>query len=50
MATVPPQEILSQWSHEDITAEMATGQILQHLVAMQIAVDGLQLCGVRVTR
>ncbi len=42
MATVPPQELLSQWSHEAITAERATGQILQHLVVMQLAVEGLQ--------
>jgi len=42
MATVPPQELLSQWSHESITAEMATGQIIQHLVGMQLTVEGLQ--------
>lgn len=41
MATVPPQELLFQWSHETLTAEMATGQILQHLVGMHLAVEGL---------
>jgi hypothetical protein len=42
MATVHPQELLAQWSRESITAEMATGQIIQHLVALQVVTEGLQ--------
>jgi hypothetical protein len=42
MAAAHPQELLSQWSRETITAEMATGQIIQHLVALQAAIEGLQ--------
>jgi hypothetical protein len=32
MGTMPPQKLTKKWEREEITVEMAVGQILQHLV------------------
>lgn len=39
MGTVPPDELARLWAGEQLPLEMATGQILQHLVRMQAVLD-----------
>ncbi|HXV97362.1 MAG TPA: hypothetical protein VEC93_02995 [Anaerolineae bacterium] len=39
MATITPNELLSLWTREKITIDMAIGHILQNLVDMQRAYD-----------
>jgi len=42
MSTLPPKELLSLWSREELSVEMATGHVLQHLVAMQTTIETLK--------
>ena len=42
MGTLPPQELLKEWTLEKITVEMATGHSLQNLVQIQQTVDAIQ--------
>ncbi len=40
MGTLPPQELLKKWKHEEITVEMAIGHmLLQHLVKIFAALE-----------
>lgn len=39
MGAVPPEELARLWSQEQITTEMAIGQITQNLVRLQSALD-----------
>jgi hypothetical protein len=39
MGTVPPDELARLWAGEQLPVEMATGQILQHLVRMQATLE-----------
>lgn len=43
MSAVTPQELLNLWAREQLSTEMATGQILQHLNAMHTALETLKL-------
>jgi hypothetical protein len=42
MATMNPRELLTLWSLEQLTLEMATGHVLQNLVALQNTNQELQ--------
>lgn len=39
MGAVPPEELARLWSQEQITPEMAIGQITQNLVRLQSALE-----------
>lgn len=39
MAAVPPQELWKLWKQEQITAEMAIGQLIQNQAEQQSALD-----------
>jgi len=41
MGTLPPNELLQLWTREDMSAEMAIGHVLQHLVKIQTTLDSL---------
>ncbi len=43
MGTIPPQDLLQQWTLEKLTVEMATGHTLQHLVKIQRAIEAMQI-------
>jgi hypothetical protein len=43
MGTLPPKDLLREWSLENLTTEMATGHTLQHLVRIQQAIDAIQI-------
>ncbi len=43
MSAVTPQELLNLWAREQLSTEMATGQILQHLTTMHTALEALKL-------
>lgn len=43
MGTMTPQKLLSQWTLENMTTEMATGHILQNLVKIQQAIDAINI-------
>lgn len=43
MGTLPPQELLKKWEHEEITVEMAIGHILQHLVKILAALETIKI-------
>ena len=43
MSAVTPQELLNLWAREQLSTEMATGQILQHLTTMHTALEALRL-------
>ena len=43
MSALTPQELLNLWAREQLSTEMATGQILQHLTAMHTALETLRL-------
>jgi hypothetical protein len=42
MSTATPQELLHLWAREQLSTEMATGQVLQHLVSMQTSLDAIK--------
>ncbi len=42
MATVSPKELLGLWSREQLTVEMATGHLLQHLVTLHATTEALK--------
>jgi len=39
MAALPPQELWKLWKQEQITSEMAIGQLIQNQAEQQTAVD-----------
>lgn len=39
MGTMPPKELLTLWTREDMTVEMAIGHILQNLTKLQTTVE-----------
>ena len=41
MGMSTPEELLRLWATEHISADMAIGQVLQHLVKMQVTVEQL---------
>ena len=43
MGTLPPQDLLKEWTLEKLTVEMATGHTLQNLVKIQEAIDTIQI-------
>ena len=43
MSAAPPQELLKLWARDQLSTEMATGQILQHLTARQATLEVLKL-------
>ena len=38
-----PQELLKKWQLDDMTAEMAAGHLLQHLVKLHAALDVINI-------
>lgn len=42
MATVSPKELLGLWSREQLTVEMATGHLLQHLITVHATTEALK--------
>ena len=42
MATLPPKELLALWKREQLSVEMATGHMLQQLVAQQSTNEALK--------
>jgi hypothetical protein len=43
MGTLPPQDLLKEWTLEKLTVEMATGHSLQNLVKIQQTIDAIQI-------
>lgn len=43
MGTVPPKELLKKWEREEITAEMAIGHILQHLITILAVLEMIKV-------
>ncbi len=41
MGAMTPEELLRHWSGEALSADMAIGQVLQHLVKLQTTVESL---------
>jgi len=42
MAVEPPTELLRRWKAEELTVEMAIGQLLQHVSQLQTDISSLQ--------
>lgn len=42
MGAIEPDDLLRQWSSENISAEMAIGQMIQQLVKLNATVDTLK--------
>jgi hypothetical protein len=42
MATYNPPDLLHKWRHNDLTAEQAVGQLLQHLVEQEQRLNELE--------
>lgn len=43
MGTLPPKDLLREWTLEKLTIEMVTGHTLQNLVKVQQAIDAIQI-------
>jgi len=43
MGTMPPKELLTLWTRDDMPVEMAIGHILQNLAKMQATVEANHL-------
>ena len=43
MGTMPPQKLIKKWELEDLTPEMAIGQILQHLVKILTTLQAINI-------
>ena len=43
MGTLPPQDLLKEWTLEKLTVEMATGHTVQNLVKLQQAIDAINI-------
>jgi hypothetical protein len=41
MGTMTPEELLRRWSGENLSADMAIGHVLQHLVKLHTTVESL---------